>query len=60
MEIFNKIVSIGDLCYDIGANNGIKTESLLNLGAKVVCVEPQLGCYEHLVSKFNNNQNIFK
>jgi FkbM family methyltransferase len=58
MEIFNKIVSNNDLCYDVGANNGNKTESLLSLGARVVCVEPQSGCYQHLVSKFNGNQNV--
>jgi FkbM family methyltransferase len=58
MEIFNKIVSVGDLCYDIGANNGFKSESLLSIGAKVVCVEPQLGCYQYLVGKFSNNDNV--
>lgn len=31
----------GDLCFDVGANNGGYSGSLLALGAKIVAVEPQ-------------------
>jgi hypothetical protein len=30
----------GDLIFDVGANNGFKTDIFLRLGARVVCVEP--------------------
>lgn len=58
MKIFNEIISEGDLCFDVGANNGMKTETMLSLGAKVVCVEPQLNCYANLISRFGNNSNV--
>lgn len=58
MEIFNQIISEGDLCFDVGANNGMKTETMISLGAKVVCVEPQTNCYNHLVGRFGDNTNV--
>jgi len=46
------------LCFDVGANIGRKTEKFLTLGAKVVCVEPQLHCVSILNNKFNSNENV--
>lgn len=58
MEIYKKIIKPGHLCYDIGANNGNKTQEMLNLGAKVVCLEPQISCCNNLTNKFKNNSNV--
>jgi FkbM family methyltransferase len=38
---YSQFVRPGDLCFDIGANIGEKTEILLSIGARVVAVEPQ-------------------
>jgi len=42
----------GDLIFDIGANQGTKTETFLRLGAKVVAVDPDEANKEILESKF--------
>jgi FkbM family methyltransferase len=41
IAFYSQFVRPGDLCFDIGANVGAKTEMLLALGASVVSVEPQ-------------------
>jgi FkbM family methyltransferase len=41
---YSRFASPGDLCFDIGANVGDRTELLLEAGARVVSVEPQPGC----------------
>jgi FkbM family methyltransferase len=42
--VYRQFVRRGDLCFDIGANHGDKSEALLRLGARVVAVEPQPAC----------------
>lgn len=39
-----KLVKAGDLCFDVGANIGQKSEAMLQLGARVVSIEPQPQC----------------
>lgn len=39
-RFYRSIVSPGDLCFDIGANVGDKSEALLDIGARVVSFEP--------------------
>jgi FkbM family methyltransferase len=58
MEILSKIISAGDKCFDIGANMGLKTSKMLELGAYVLCVEPQVSCYNFLTEKFKNNNKV--
>lgn len=41
MRFYGQFIRPGDLCFDIGANIGEKTEIMLALGATVVSVEPQ-------------------
>jgi FkbM family methyltransferase len=38
---YSQFIRPGDLCFDIGANVGAKTEAMLALGGRVVSVEPQ-------------------
>jgi FkbM family methyltransferase len=40
-RLFSLFCGPGDLCFDVGANRGARTEVLLALGATVVAVEPQ-------------------
>lgn len=42
----------GDLIFDIGANNGAKTDVFLRLGARVVAVEPDETCSRILRDRF--------
>lgn len=58
LRFYSQFISSGDLCFDIGANIGERTELFLKLGAKVVCVEPQEKCLEILRKKFGSNKNV--
>jgi FkbM family methyltransferase len=54
---YRQFISQGDLCFDVGANSGDKTEVFLGLGARVVAVEPQAKCAGILRNKFGHNPN---
>ena len=41
ISFYSNFISSNDLCFDIGANIGSKTEAFLAIGASVVAVEPQ-------------------
>ena len=55
---YSKFIKKGDLCFDVGANIGNRTEAFLKLGAKVVAVEPQPECVTILKEKFGGNENV--
>ncbi len=57
-EFYRNFINTGDLCFDIGANLGNKTAVFLDIGAKVVSVEPQPDCIEILKAKFRGNNNF--
>lgn len=59
MNIFKEIINKDDLCFDVGANIGRKTDSFLVLGAKVVCIEPQIECLKILKAKYQKNDRVF-
>jgi FkbM family methyltransferase len=48
VDVYRQFVGPGDLCFDIGANRGLKSEALLRLGARVVAVEPLPACIAEL------------
>jgi FkbM family methyltransferase len=58
MNFYKKFIRKGDLCFDIGANTGGRTDLFLRLGAKVVAVEPQSRCFEMLQKRFAGNRNL--
>lgn len=58
LKFYSQFIINGDLCFDIGANIGGRTEIFLELGAKVVCIEPQQSCLQKLYELFGNNQNV--
>ena len=55
IDFYSKIIAKNDLCFDIGANYGNRTEVFLRLGAKVVAVEPQPQLVKFLKRKYKNN-----
>lgn len=54
---YKQFIAAGDLCFDVGANVGEKTETFLELGARVVAIEPQPNCAKILQDKFGQNGN---
>ena len=57
-EFYRKFVKTGDLCFDVGANIGNKTDTFLQLGARVVCIEPQPKCVDILKDKYQQDSNV--
>lgn len=53
-KLYAQLVSEGELCFDVGANVGNRILPLLDLGAKVVAIEPQESCYTVLQEKFGD------
>jgi FkbM family methyltransferase len=58
IKFYSQFITKGDLCFDIGANIGSRTEVFLRLGAKVVSVEPQNNCMKKLRRKYGNNEQV--
>lgn len=58
MAFYAGFVGGGDLCLDVGANIGARTDIFLALGARVVCVEPQPRCVRVLTEKYGKNSRV--
>ena len=41
LNFYSELIKKDDLCFDIGANYGNRSEVFIKLGAKVVAFEPQ-------------------
>ncbi len=54
IDFYSKIITKNDLCFDIGANYGNRTEVFLRLGANVVAVEPQPQLFKFLKRKYKH------
>jgi FkbM family methyltransferase len=57
-RLYSQFVSAGDLVFDIGANVGNRIVPLLEIGAKVVAVEPQSKCIQTLGIRFGKRITI--
>lgn len=55
---YSDFLSPGDLCFDVGANIGAKTEVFLDIGARVVAVEPQPECLRELRARCGSNPRL--
>lgn len=53
-DFYSTLIKKNDLCFDIGANYGNRSEVFLKLGAKVVAFEPQPKPLKFLKRKFSN------
>lgn len=60
LAFYRQFISQGDLVFDIGANMGNRTRIFLQLGARVVAVEPQHNCCMSLRSEFGNRIHLFE
>jgi FkbM family methyltransferase len=56
--LLGQFVARGDLAFDIGANVGARTRTLLSLGTRVVAVEPQPSCVAELDRAFRTNSRV--
>lgn len=56
--LYEEIINKGDLVFDVGSNIGFKTDLFLNMGARVICIEPQPNCVELLTYKYKGNKNV--
>jgi FkbM family methyltransferase len=54
-DFYRRLLSPGDLGFDVGANVGNRTCAFLDAGAKVVSIEPQTGCARILKRRFRSN-----
>lgn len=54
LAFYRQFVPRGGLCFDVGANIGNRTELFLELGARVIAVEPQASCRESLERRFGD------
>jgi FkbM family methyltransferase len=59
LDFYSQFIKEGDLCFDVGAHVGNRTEIFLKLGARVVAVEPQEKCFRYLEKRFSKNPNFF-
>ncbi len=57
-NFYKQFVVPGDLCFDIGAHLGNRTDAWNRLKANVIAVEPQPRCLDYLRKRFGNEQRI--
>lgn len=57
-KFYKNLIKKNDLCFDIGANIGIKSKIFLGLNAKVIAFEPQSKCFKSL-EQINNSRFQF-
>lgn len=60
VKFYNQFINQGDLCFDVGANYGNRTEVFLALNAKVLALEPQQSCFLFLKKKFGSKVTILQ
>jgi FkbM family methyltransferase len=58
IAFYRDFVKQGELCFDVGANVGNRTELLRALGARVVAVEPQAACAKELRRRFGDDPEV--
>ncbi len=60
LSFYKQFINKGDLCFDIGANVGDRTQIFLELGANVFSVEPQESCCKNLKKRFGNKITLIE
>lgn len=60
LSFYKEFIKAGDLCFDVGANIGNRTEVFLALNAKVVAIEPQQDCARFLKLRFGRRIDLLK
>ena len=57
-RFYSHLIKPGDLVFDVGANIGSRSQIFLELGARVVAVEPQKECARTLFMRFGANPSF--
>jgi FkbM family methyltransferase len=57
-KLYSYFINKNDLVFDVGANIGNRAAFFNDLGAKVVCIEPQEKCVNIIKERFKNNSAI--
>lgn len=57
IKFYQPFMEKGDLCFDIGAHIGNRTDAWLALETKVLAIEPQPSCVNYLQKRFGSNPN---
>ena len=55
---YKQFISEGELYFDVGANYGNRVEAMLEIGSKVIAIEPQQECCKFLGKKFGRSIEI--
>lgn len=58
LSFYGRFIGNGDMCFDVGANVGERTEVFRRLGATVVAVEPQDCCVQQLAKKYEGDSKV--
>lgn len=57
-RFYSEFITEGDLCFDVGAHTGNRTNTWLRIGANVISIEPSPFLANHLKSRFENNERF--
>lgn len=57
-RFYSDFLDSGGLCFDIGANLGNRIDAFLNIGARVIALEPQQFCCRYLSMRFVDRVTI--
>jgi hypothetical protein len=57
-KLYARFVQSGDLCFDVGAHVGDRTRAPVELGARVVSVDPQAYAIRRLAVQFARNSHV--
>jgi hypothetical protein len=58
LSLYRPLLRADALCYDVGANIGDYTETLVCVAAKVIAIEPQPSCIRELRARFSGDDRI--
>jgi len=58
LSFYSQFLTANDLCFDVGANIGNRTEIFSKLGVKTISIEPQQVCLKHLHKRFDDDINV--
>jgi FkbM family methyltransferase len=57
-EFYSQFLTKGDIYFDVGSNYGNRIEPVIDIGLKIVAVEPQEKCVRFLKNKYGNRITI--
>lgn len=56
LRLYSQFINEGDLVFSVGANEGIMVDIFLELGAKVIAIEPNPDCIKILKNKYKDKE----